>query len=53
MDFNQEADQYFSLALKTLDHHWGPYHPLHTTIYGILAYLLLSKNKMEDAKYLY
>ena len=41
MEFFQEADQYFSKALATLDHHWGPYHPLHSTIYGIMAHLLI------------
>jgi tetratricopeptide (TPR) repeat protein len=53
MDFAQEADQYFSKALATLDHHWGPFHPLHSTIYGIMAHLLIQKNKLDEAKYLY
>lgn len=53
MDDQKQADQYFSKALATLDHHWGAYHPLHSTIYGIMAYLLILKNKMEEAKYLY
>jgi len=53
MDFTQEADQYFSKALATLDHHWGPFHPLHSTIYGIMAHLLIQQGKMEEAKYLY
>lgn len=40
-EFYHEADQYFSKALATLEHHWGPFHPLHSTIYGIMAYLLI------------
>jgi len=53
MDFTQEADQYFSKALATLDHHWGPFHPLHSTIYGIMAHLLIQRGKLDEAKYLY
>ena len=53
MEFYAEADSYFSKALATLEHHWGPYHPLHTTIYGIMAYLLISKNRLEEAGLLY
>ena len=56
MSFPQEADQYFSKALGTLDHHWGPFHPLHSTLYGIMAHLLISQSqppKLEEAKYLY
>jgi tetratricopeptide (TPR) repeat protein len=53
MDSAPEADQYFSKALATLDHHWGPFHPLHSTIYGIMAHLLIQRGKMDDAKYLY
>ena len=56
MSFPQEADQYFSKALGTLDHHWGPFHPLHSTLYGIMVHLLVSQSqppKLEEAKYLY
>ena len=53
MDDQKQADQFFSRALTTLDHHWGPYHPLHSTVYGIMAYLLVLRGKMEEAKYLY
>mmetsp|Transcript_9258 Transcript_9258/g.6607 ORF Transcript_9258/g.6607 Transcript_9258/m.6607 type:complete len:120 (-) Transcript_9258:899-1258(-) len=49
-----EADSYFTKALSVLDHHWGPFHPLNITIYGIMAMLLINKgNKYEEAKYLY
>jgi tetratricopeptide (TPR) repeat protein len=48
-----EADVYFSKALAILDHHWGPFHPLHVSVYAIMAQLLISKGKYEDAKYLY
>ena len=39
-DFN-EGDKYCSKALEILNYHWGQYHPLHCTIYSILAYLLI------------
>lgn len=32
-----QADVYFTTALSILDHHWGPFHPLHVSIYGIMA----------------
>ena len=32
-----EADTYFSKALYVLDHHWGPFHPLHVSVYAIMA----------------
>jgi tetratricopeptide (TPR) repeat protein len=53
MDFTAEAAQYFSKALATLDHHWGPFHPLNSIIYGIMAHLLIQQGKMEEAKDLY
>ena len=33
----QKADTSFNLALEILDHHWGPYHPLHINVYGVMA----------------
>ena len=48
-----EADICFTKALEILDHHWGPFHPLHINIYSIMAQLLIYKNKYEDAGYLY
>ena len=32
-----EADVYFTKALAILDHHWGPFHPLHVSVYAIMA----------------
>ncbi len=48
-----EADVYFTKALAILDHHWGGFHPLHVSVYAIMAQLLITKGKYEDAKYLY
>ena len=48
-----EAEKAFTHALEILDHHWGPYHPLHINIYGIMAQLLILNEKYEDATYLY
>jgi len=48
-----EADGFFTKALAILDHHWGPFHPLHTNVYAIMAQLLITKGKFDDAKYLY
>mmetsp|Transcript_4475 Transcript_4475/g.6679 ORF Transcript_4475/g.6679 Transcript_4475/m.6679 type:complete len:103 (-) Transcript_4475:1181-1489(-) len=33
----KEAERYFQIATDTLFHHLGPSHPLHITIYGIMA----------------
>lgn len=49
----QQAEKEFTEALKILDHHWGPYHPLHINIYSIMAQLLILNLKYEDATYLY
>lgn len=35
-----------------LDYHWGAFHPLQITIYGIMANLHVSKKNMRDANYL-
>jgi len=29
------------LAINTLSLHWGVHHPLHSTIYSIMAYLII------------
>ena len=50
---SSHADLMFTKALSTLDHHWGPFHPLHVNIYSIMAQLLIEKGKYDDAKYLY
>ena len=49
-----EADKYCYKAIKCLDFHWGQYHPLHSRIYSILAYLIIKyKGNLEQAKALY
>lgn len=48
-----EALQSFDQALTALEYHWGPYHPLHCTLYSILAYLYMEKGKFDDALILY
>jgi tetratricopeptide (TPR) repeat protein len=49
-----EGDKYCFRAISTLDFHWGTYHPLHATIYSILAYLLIKhKDNLEQAEELY
>lgn len=49
-----DADKYCYKAIKTLDFHWGQYHPLHSTIYSILAFLLIKyKENLEKAQSLY
>lgn len=53
LDNPPEAERFFQLATDTLFHHLGPSHPLHITVYGIMAYMLIPKGKMEEAMYLY
>ena len=36
-DQTRDSDEAFTRALAILDHHWGPFHPLHINIYGIMA----------------
>lgn len=53
-DSSQEADKYCFKAISALDFHWGQYHPLHSTVYSILAYLLIKhKDNLKQAKDLY
>ncbi len=53
-DMVQEADKYCFKAISALDFHWGQYHPLHSTIYSILAYLIIKyKDSLEQAQGLY
>jgi hypothetical protein len=52
-DMIDEGLQCFDNALSALEFHWGPYHPLHSTIYCIMAYLYLQKENYEDALVLY
>ena len=53
LDNMKESEKYFQLANETLQNHWGPSHPLHITIYGLMAQILISKPKFEDAMFLY
>jgi tetratricopeptide (TPR) repeat protein len=48
-----ESDVCFTKALEILDHHWGPFHPLHINIYSIMAQLLIHNGKHDDAIYLF
>ena len=52
-DQTRDSDEAFTRALAILDHHWGPFHPLHINIYGIMAQLLIRKQKYDDATWLY
>ena len=49
----KEAESYFQVTTDTIFHHLGPSHPLHITVYGIMAHLLIPKSKWEEAMYLY
>ena len=53
MDNTKECEKYFQLANETLETHWGPSHPLHITIYGLMAQILISKTKFDEAMFLY
>jgi len=46
------AELAFSKTLAILSHHWGPHHPYQITIYGVLANLMMSLNRMMDARFL-
>eukprot|EP00826_Nyctotherus_ovalis_P063903 TRINITY_DN936_c0_g2_i2.p1 TRINITY_DN936_c0_g2~~TRINITY_DN936_c0_g2_i2.p1 ORF type:complete len:427 (+),score=123.32 TRINITY_DN936_c0_g2_i2:1300-2580(+) len=49
-----KADGYCYKAIKCLDFHWGQHHPLHATIYSILAYLIMKhRNDLQQAQALY
>lgn len=48
-----EALQCFDHALTALEYHWGPYHPLHCSLYSILAFLYMEKGNFEDSLILY
>jgi hypothetical protein len=48
-----ESERFFKMATDTLDHHLGRSHPLHITVFGIMAYLFVPVGKMEEAMYLY
>jgi hypothetical protein len=48
-----EFEIFFKLISSTITHHLGPSHPLHITVCGIKAFLLVPKGKMEEAEYIY
>ena len=53
LDNFTESERFFKMATDTLDHHLGRSHPLHITVFGIMAYLFVPVGKMEEAMYLY
>jgi hypothetical protein len=53
MDNFKESERFFELATESLKHHLGPSHPLHMTVYGLMACLLMPKGKFEESMYLY
>jgi hypothetical protein len=48
----EQADKAFSKSIAILDHHWGQLHPYQITIYEVLANLMMSVNRMTDARFL-
>ena len=44
---------YFQYTIDTIVHHLGPSHPLHITIYAIMAQLLIPKGKWEETLLIY
>ena len=44
-----EWNYIFEIATDTLFHHLGPFHPLHITVNGIIANLMVTKRKMDEA----
>ena len=48
-----EALQCFDHALTALEYHWGPYHPLHCSLYSILGFLYMEKGNFDDSLILY
>ena len=47
------AQIYFDKALSCLVHHWGQLHPLHSTIYNIMAFLMIDSGSLKEAEYCY
>jgi hypothetical protein len=48
----EQANRYFSKALVVLEHHWGSFHPLQVTIFGVMANLLIQVEQFTCAKFL-
>jgi len=49
----EEALQCFDNALNAIEFHWGPYHPLHSTVYTTLGSLYSEQENYEDSLMLY
>jgi hypothetical protein len=47
-----QSELAFSKSLAILEHHWGPQHPYQTTIYGVMANLMMCIDRMPDARFL-
>jgi len=43
----------FDRSITALDFHLGSYHPLHSTIYQLLAEFYLDKKRLKDALILF
>jgi tetratricopeptide (TPR) repeat protein len=52
-DFVEEALQCFDNALTALDFHWGEGHPMHASVYSIMALMYLKKQNFDEALVLY
>lgn len=49
----EKALEYFDEALKVLEFHLGPYHPLHSTVYSVLGHFYAERKLYQDALFLY
>lgn len=49
----EQAMQQFDKCLQILELHFGESHPLHSTLYCILAFYHLEMGNLEDSRYLY
>ncbi|CAI2362249.1 unnamed protein product [Moneuplotes crassus] len=49
----KEAQIYFDKTIMCLVHHWGQLHPLHCTIYNIMAFLMIDEGSLKEAEYCY
>jgi hypothetical protein len=45
------AQIYFDKAISCLVHHWGQLHPTHSTIYNIMAFLMIETVSLKEAEY--
>lgn len=49
----EESLQCFDNALSAIDFHWGIAHPMHASVYSIMAFLYLKKQLFEEALVLF